>query len=172
MSHGDRVERLPDGFKALAHTSNSPYAAIDQGMNRFYALQFHPEVAHTQIGKEVLGNFLFHVCQASGTWNMRSFIEEAVERIREQVTAGQVICALSGGVDSSVTAALLLRAVPDRAVFVFVDNGLLRSGERERVERVFRGMLHGDLRVIDASERFLQQLRGVTDPEEKRRIQL
>ncbi|RLA78625.1 MAG: GMP synthase (glutamine-hydrolyzing), partial [Deltaproteobacteria bacterium] len=151
-------------------TSNSPYAAIADSTRKLYALQFHPEVAHTEIGRDVLRNFLFEVCRASGTWNMRSFIEEAVERIRRQVTEGRVICALSGGVDSSVTAALLLRAVPDRAVFVFVDNGLLRSGERERVERTFRERLHGDLRVVDASERFLEALRGVTDPEEKRRI--
>jgi len=170
MSHGDRVERLPEGFRPLAHTSNSPYAAIADSTRKLYALQFHPEVAHTEIGRDVLRNFLFEVCRASGTWNMRSFIEEAVERIRRQVTEGRVICALSGGVDSSVTAALLLRAVPDRAVFVFVDNGLLRSGERERVERTFRERLHGDLRVVDASERFLEALRGVTDPEEKRRI--
>ncbi len=170
MSHGDRVERLPEGFRPLAHTSNSPYAAIADSTRKLYALQFHPEVAHTEIGRDVLRNFLFEVCRASGTWNMRSFIEEAVERIRRQVTEGRVICALSGGVDSSVTAALLLRAVPDRAVFVFVDNGLLRAGERERVERTFRERLHGDLRVVDASKRFLEALRGVIDPEEKRRI--
>ena len=170
MSHRDRVERLPEGFETLAHTSNSPYAAIADRKRRFYALQFHPEVVHTEIGRDILRNFLFLICEAEGTWNMRSFMQEAIRRIRERVRKGRVICALSGGVDSSVTGALLLRAVPERTVFVFVDNGLLRLGEREQVERVFRSQLHGDLRVVDASRVFLERLKGVSDPERKRKI--
>lgn len=170
MSHQDRVERIPEGFKVLAHTANSPYAAIAHRERRLYGLQFHPEVVHTEIGRDVLRNFLFEVCGAKGEWNMRSFLEEAVASIRERVREGKVICALSGGVDSSVTGALLLRAVPERTVFVFVDNGLLRAGEREQVERTFREKLHGDLRVVDARERFLGALKGVTDPEKKRKV--
>lgn len=170
MSHQDRVEKLPRGFEVLAHTANSPYAAIAHRGRGFYALQFHPEVVHTEIGKEVLRNFLFVVCRAKGDWNMKSFLQDAVASIRKKVKDGKVICALSGGVDSSVTGALLLRAVPDRTVFVFVDNGLLRAGEREQVERTFREKLHGDLRVVEAKEAFLKALKGVIDPEKKRKI--
>ena len=170
MSHMDSVKELPPGFKRLAHTPDCPYAAIGDTERRFFGLQFHPEVAHTVIGKKVLENFLFRISEAEKTWNMASFIEEKIKEIREEVKQGKVICALSGGVDSSVTGALLLRAVPERTVFIFIDNGLLRFGERENVERIFREKLKADLRVVDASRLFLQRLKGVKDPERKRKI--
>jgi len=170
MSHMDSVKELPSGFKKLAHTPDCPYAAIGDMKRRFFGLQFHPEVAHTVIGKKVLENFLFRVSQTEKSWNMSSFVEEKVKEIRETVKEGKVICALSGGVDSSVTGALLLRAVPERTAFIFIDNGLLRFGERENVERIFREKLRADLRVIDASRLFLEKLRGVKDPEKKRKI--
>lgn len=170
MSHMDSVKELPPSFKRLAHTPDCPYAAIGDMERRFFGLQFHPEVAHTVIGKKVLENFLFRISKAEKTWNMASFIEEKIKEIREEVKQGKVICALSGGVDSSVTGALLLRAVPERTVFIFIDNGLLRFGERENVERIFREKLKADLRVVDASRLFLEKLRGVKDPEKKRKI--
>lgn len=169
MSHGDRVEELPPGFEVFGHTANSPYAAMGDPERKLYALQFHPEVAHTEIGKEILANFLFEVCRLQGGWNMKAFIEKAVEEIRRVVRDGRVICALSGGVDSSVTAILVQRAVGERLTCIFVDNGLLRKGERERVERVFGRHFHMDLRVVDAADLFLERLRGVMDPEEKRK---
>ncbi len=169
MSHGDRVEELPPGFEVFGHTANSPYAAMGDPNRRLYALQFHPEVAHTEIGREVLANFLFEVCRLQGGWNMRAFVERAVEEIRETARDGKVICALSGGVDSSVTAILVQRAVGERLTCIFVDNGLLRKGERERVERVLGRRFHLDLRVVDAAKLFLERLKGVVDPEEKRR---
>ena len=169
MSHGDRVEGLPPGFVALASTANSPIAAMGDEARRLYGLQFHPEVVHTPHGGEIIRNFLYNVCGLKGTWTPASFVEEAVARIKEQVGEGRVICALSGGVDSMVTATLVRQAVGDRLTCIFVDNGLLRQGEVERnLERFHR--LELNVVFVDASERFLQRLRGVIDPEEKRRI--
>jgi GMP synthase (glutamine-hydrolysing) len=170
MSHGDRISDMPEGFRSLAHTDNSPVAAMGNKERRLYGVQFHPEVVHTRIGAEVLENFLFAICGAEPTWNMRSFIEESVERLKEHIGDDRVICALSGGVDSSVVAALLHQAVGDRLTCVFVDNGLLRAGEPERVVEVFRNHLRLDLRFVPAAEGFLNLLRGVEDPEKKRKI--
>ncbi len=169
MSHGDRVEELPPGFAALASTSNSPIAALGDEVRQLYGLQFHPEVVHTPHGGEIIRNFLYNVCGLKGTWTPASFVEEAVTRIGEQVGKRRVICALSGGVDSTVTATLARRAVGDRLTCIFVDHGLLRQGEAERNLKGFR---HLELNVVfvEAKERFLDKLRGVIDPEEKRRI--
>ncbi|HEX2569020.1 MAG TPA: glutamine-hydrolyzing GMP synthase [Polyangia bacterium] len=173
MSHGDRIERLPEGFVLVGETPNAPATAIADEARRIYGLQFHPEVAHTPRGGEVLANFLFGIAGCTPSWTMASFIEEAVAKIRAQVggsgQGGRVVLGLSGGVDSSVTAALLERAIGDRLTCIFVDNGLLRAGERAAVETLFRGAFRMDLRVVDASERFLARLAGVTDPEEKRK---
>ena len=167
MSHGDIITRLPPRFRTLARSSNSPIAAM--GNDRYVGIQFHPEVIHTPQGPQILANFLYKMCGCSGTWTPGSFVTESVERIRTQVGAGKVLCALSGGVDSSVVAALLHRAVGDRLTCVFVDNGLLRKGEAESVEAVFRRTLNVNLVVANAQERFLARLAGVIDPEEKRR---
>jgi GMP synthase (glutamine-hydrolysing) len=169
MSHGDRVEELPPGFVALASTANAPIAAIGDEARQLYGLQFHPEVVHTPQGEEIIGNFLYNVCGLKGTWTPASFVEEAVTRIREQVGEGRVICALSGGVDSTVTATLVRRAVGDRLTCIFVDHGLLRCDEAERNRERFR-RLGLNVVFVDARERFLGGLRGVIDPEEKRRI--
>jgi GMP synthase (glutamine-hydrolysing) len=169
MSHGDRVERLPDGFALVGETANAPAAAIADEGRRLYGLQFHPEVAHTPRGAELLANFLYRVAGLAPTWTMASFAEEAVAKIRRQVDDARVILGLSGGVDSSVAAALLLKAIGRRLTCIFVDNGLLRAGERAAVESLFAGAFHADLRVVDAAERFLGALAGVTDPEEKRK---
>ncbi len=169
MSHGDRVEELPPGFVALASTANSPIAAMGDEARRLYGLQFHPEVVHTPHGGEIIRNFLYNVCGLKGTWTPASFVEEAVARIKEQVGEGWVICALSGGVDSTVTATLVGRAVDDRLTCVFVDHGLLRQGEVERNLERFR-RLGLNVVFVDAKERFLGRLQGVIDPEEKRRI--
>jgi len=169
MSHGDRVEELPPGFAALASTANSPIAALGDQARQLYGLQFHPEVVHTPHGGEIIRNFLYHVCGLKGRWTPASFVEEAVARIREQVREGRVICALSGGVDSTVTATLVRQAVDDRLTCVFVDHGLLRCSEGNRNLERFR-RLGLNVVFIDASERFLERLRGVIDPEEKRRI--
>jgi GMP synthase (glutamine-hydrolysing) len=170
MSHGDRVEALPGGFLPIARTANAPYAAVRHGERPIYGVQFHPEVTHTPRGKDILRNFLYGVCGASGDWTMRSFIEEATERIRAQVgERDRVICGLSGGVDSTVAAILIHRAIGDRLTCIFVDNGLLRKGEAREVLDAFRERYHVELRFAEAGERFLAALAGVADPEEKRR---
>jgi GMP synthase (glutamine-hydrolysing) len=170
MSHGDRVKRLPPGFTLIGESPNSPAAAFADPARKIYCVQFHPEVAHTPRGMELLGNFLFRIVGCQGNWSMASFAGEAIARIRDQVGERRVICALSGGVDSSVVAALVHQAIGDRLTCIFVDNGLLRAGERETVASVFRDHFRMDLRVIDAADRFLDKLAGITDPEEKRKI--
>ncbi len=170
MSHGDRVEALPPGFEPIASTPSSPYAAIEDRRRRFFAVQFHPEVVHTPRGTEILKNFAYRVCGCSGSWSMRAYAEVAVEQIRAQVKEGHAICALSGGVDSAVAALLVHRAVGDRLRCIFVDNGVLRAGEREQVEKVFGDMFHLPLVTVDARSRFLTKLAGVVDPEQKRKI--
>ena len=170
MNHGDRVEELPVAFLPIGRSANSPFAAAAHEFKPIYGVQFHPEVIHTPQGREMLKSFLFTDCKVSGSWSMRGFIREAEERIRAQVEDGRVICALSGGVDSSVAAMLVHRAIGDRLQCIFVDNGLLRSGEREQVESVFGQRFHLPLRTVDARERFISKLKGVTDPEQKRKI--
>lgn len=170
MSHCDRIEKLPVGFETIGKTANAPVAAIANRSKKIYALQFHPEVTHTPEGTRIIGNFLFQVCGLHSTWTMASFAEEAVKRIQDQVGNERVILALSGGVDSSVAAFLIYKAIGDRLTCIFVDNGLLRKGEVAKVERVFKNTFKMPLVVVDASDRFLKKLRGVTDPESKRKI--
>jgi GMP synthase (glutamine-hydrolysing) len=171
MSHGDRIEKLPPGFVPAARTANSPVAAMADPKRRFYGLQFHPEVVHTPRGAALLANFVHRVCGCSGSWDMHSFVDYAVAAIRRQVgPRGRVVCALSGGVDSSVVALLVHRAIGDRLTCIFVDNGLLRRGEAVEVERTFRDHYRLNLDAVDASARFLAKLAGVTDPEKKRKI--
>jgi GMP synthase (glutamine-hydrolysing) len=169
MSHGDRVRELPPGFHASARTKNAPVVAFEEPERRIYGIQFHPEVAHTVSGGEVLRNFLYGVCGARGDWRMASYLEEAVARVREQVREGRVICALSGGVDSSVVAALLARAVGERSRAIFVDNGVLRKDEAVQVLHSLRDGLGIPVRAVDARERFLSALAGIEDPERKRK---
>jgi len=168
MSHGDTVMKPPRGFVSLASTENCPVAAMADRERKFFAVQFHPEVAHTPQGKTVLENFL-RVCSARGDWSMPSFVDAALASIRRQVGTDRVLCALSGGVDSSVVAVLIHRAVGDQLTCLFVDNGLLRAGEAESVVKTFRDAFKIHLVHVDASRRFLGQLRGVTDPETKRK---
>ena len=168
MSHGDRIARLPEGFAPLARSGNSPYAAMARG--NLIGLQFHPEVAHTPLGRVILRNFLYDVCGCAGNWTAESFIESSIAAIRERVGNDRVLLALSGGVDSSVAAALIHRAIGDQLTPVFVDTGLLREGEPETIKEVFGRHFKMPLVAIDAGERFLARLRGVVDPEEKRRI--
>ncbi len=170
MSHGDRVLRLPEGFIVLGRSENSPFAAVRHATRPIWGVQFHPEVTHTQGGAVLLANFVRGICGARGSWTMEAFIEEETARIRERAARGRVVCGLSGGVDSSVAAALVHRAIGDRLHCIFVDNGLLRQGEREEVEALFGEALAVPLHCVDASERFLGALRGVEDPERKRRI--
>ncbi len=169
MSHGDRIEELPPGFVSLAYTENSPIAIMGN-QHGIFGLQFHPEVAHTPDGKTVLRNFLYNICGCKGNWTAGSFIAEVVGRVREQVGTGKVICALSGGVDSSVTATLIHQAVGDKLTCIFVNNGLLRREEVERTLNVFQRNMKMNLVYTDASERFLDKLRGVVAPEEKRHL--
>ncbi len=170
MSHGDRVARLAPGFEVLATSPGSPYAAIGDLGRRLFGVQFHPEVAHTPRGPEMLGAFLFHVAGCSPTWSAGSFIEQAVASIRERVGGRRVVLGLSGGVDSSVAALLIHRAIEDRLTCIFVDNGLLRHEEAKEVKRLFGRTFRLNLVPVDASTRFLEGLRGITDPEEKRKI--
>jgi GMP synthase (glutamine-hydrolysing) len=169
MSHGDRLEHLAPGFEVIGASDSSPFGAIRDRQRRIYGVQFHPEVHHTPRGKEILSNFLFRICGLQGLWTMRSFIDAATQAIRQQVGDHRVICALSGGVDSSVTAVLVHRAVGERLTCVFVNNGLLRKGEPEEVHHLFREHHHLNLIHVDATHDFLKVLQGVTDPEEKRR---
>jgi GMP synthase (glutamine-hydrolysing) len=170
MSHGDQVRDLGDDWVALAATKTCPIAAVRHRRREFYGVQFHPEVTHTPRGGELLRNFLYDICGCAGDWKTARFIEDAVARIRRQVGGGRVICGLSGGVDSAVTAALVHQAIGDQLTCIFVDNGLLRKNEARDVEHTFRNLFRIDLRVADASEMFLSRLDGVTDPQEKRRI--
>jgi GMP synthase (glutamine-hydrolysing) len=169
MSHGDKMESLPVGWRLLAHSTNSPIAACRDQSGRFFGLQFHPEVVHTDRGAEILQNFLFRVCQCEPSWTMEGFIERETQQIRERVGDRHVVCGLSGGVDSAVVALLIHRAISEHLTCVFVDNGLLRQGEAEQVATVFSG-LGLNLRCVDASARFLRNLAGIEDPEQKRRI--
>jgi GMP synthase (glutamine-hydrolysing) len=170
MSHGDSVRRLPPGFSISARTSNTAAAAMSDPSRRLYGLQFHPEVVHTQEGLRILKNFLFGICGCHGEWTMRSFVKEAAARIKSQVGDARVVLGLSGGVDSSVAALLLHRALGKQLTCLFVDNGLLRSGERQQIEETFGRHFHMRIRYVDAASRFLAALRVVTDPEQKRRI--
>jgi GMP synthase (glutamine-hydrolysing) len=169
MSHGDRVDALPPGFHAIGRSANAPLAAAAHESKPIFGVQFHPEVAHTVQGKEMLRAFLFNECKVSGSWTMKGFVEEAVEAIRRKVGSGRVICGLSGGVDSSVAALLIHKAIGAQLQCIFVDNGLLRSGEREQVEALFVNRFHVPLVTVDARQRFLDKLAGVTDPEQKRK---
>ncbi len=169
MSHGDHLSRLPPGFEVLAHTEDIPFAAVGNKEKSIFGLQFHPEVVHTREGKKILQNFLFRICRCTGDWTTESFIETIVSSIKQQVRDGKVILGLSGGVDSSVCAALISRAVGKQLYCILVDNGLLRKNEAEQVVSAFRD-LDLNLTLVDASERFLIGLKGVIDPEEKRKI--
>ncbi len=170
MSHGDSIMTMPVAFRALAHSENSPYAAIGNESGSIYGVQFHPEVHHTPKGKVVLRNFLFNICKAKGLFSTKSFIEMTTARIRDEVGDGKVVCALSGGVDSSVVAALIHRAIGDRLTCVFVNNGVLRKNEAREVLDLFKDRLLLNVRYVDGSERFLSVLKGVRDPEKKRKI--
>lgn len=168
MSHGDHVAALPPGYVGIAHTSNTPYAGMANYEQKRFGLQFHPEVSSTQYGNEVLDNFILNICACQPSWTSKNIIGESVEAIRKQVGDGRVLSALSGGVDSAITTALVQRALGDRVTAVFIDTGLMRAGEKEQIEASFRPLLGDHLIMIDASQRYFERLKGVTDPEEKR----
>jgi GMP synthase (glutamine-hydrolysing) len=172
MSHGDRIERMPPGFRSIAHTANSPIAAMkrDDHRRRIFCLQFHPEVAHTPEGTRILRNFVSEICGCKPTWTMQSYVEAAVKQIRDRVGKDRVICALSGGVDSSVAAVLTHKAIGDQLTCVFIDNGMLRAGEGEQVRKTFASHFKMDLHVLDRTDQFVAALKNVIDPEQKRKI--
>lgn len=170
MSHGDKLDALPSGFEQLAHTDNAPVAAVANLQRKIFGVQFHPEVVHTENGAKLLANFVFQICGFKGDWTPRSFIQEAVEKIRQEAGKDRIVLGLSGGVDSSVAAVLLHEAVGKQLVCIFVDNGLLRLREAEKVIQTFRGNFKMNLRFVDAGKVFLSRLKGVVDPERKRKI--
>ncbi len=169
-SHGDKLTAMPPGFTAIGTTDNSPFAVIEDRKRNFYGIQFHPEVFHTERGVEVIRNFLLNVCGAQQDWTTKDYIKHAVADIKARVGKSRVILGLSGGVDSSVAAALIHKAIGKQLTCVFVDNGLLRAGEREAVEKLYGDHFHIDLRVVDASKLFLRRMKGVDEPEQKRKI--
>jgi GMP synthase (glutamine-hydrolysing) len=169
MSHTYQVSVLPPGFSAAASSENCPIVAMSDEKDRLYAVQFHPEVMHTPRGKEILHNFLYGICGVSGDWKTKSFVEESIRAIRDKVGSRKVLCALSGGVDSSVAAMLVHKAVGNNLTCIFVDHGLLRKGEADQVEKLFRNQFNVNLIRVDAEERFLRRLRGISDPEGKRK---
>ncbi len=170
MSHSDKVTKMPEGFRSFAHSQNSPYAAIANPQRRLFGIQFHPEVHHTPSGKQIVSNFVHGVCCCGRNWTMKSFIDHAIEEIRETVGDDRVILGLSGGVDSSVAAALIHKAIGDQLTCVFVNNGLLRKSEAEGVQQVFGNNLRMKLHYENSTRVFLRKLRGVVDPERKRKI--
>jgi len=170
MSHGDHIEHPPKGYKVIAESARNPISAFRSTSRPIYGVQFHPEVAHTPRGGEIISNFLFGICKAAPSWTPGKFVEDEIGKIRTQVGSAKVICGLSGGVDSSVAAALVHRAIGDRLTCIFVDTVLMRLHEREQVERTFKSHLGVKLVAVDASRQFLERLAGITDPEEKRRI--
>jgi GMP synthase (glutamine-hydrolysing) len=169
MSHGDRIETMPPDFNVLAYTDNSPFAAIGNDKDIF-GLQFHPEVVHTPEGKTILKNFIYRICGCQGNWTMGNFIQDSLAKIQQQVGGGKVISALSGGVDSSVVATLIYKAIGDQSTCIFVNHGMLRREEVERTFNTFRLNMGMNIVYVDASERFLDRLQGVSDPETKRKI--
>ena len=170
MSHGDRIDEMPQDFKVLASSKNSPIAAMADPSRKLFGVQFHPEVAHTPKGMRILKNFLFRVCGCEPLWTMSSFVERTVSDLRERIGEERVICGVSGGVDSTITAVLLHKAIGGRLTCIFVDNGLLRRGEAQEVMELFQDLYHISIHRVDASEHFLRKLKGVTDPEQKRKI--
>jgi len=170
MSHGDRILKCPDGFRPIAHTDNSPVAAMADKKRRFFAFQFHPEVIHTELGSEMLRNFVFDICRCKPLWTMRSFIKTTIDDIRKRVGKDKVVCAISGGVDSAVTAVIVQKAIGDHLTCIFVDNGLLRTGEAMKVEKTLKRHFHMRIVCVDARDRFLGKLKGVVEPERKRKI--
>lgn len=170
MSHGDRIEKMPEGFHVISHTDNSPVASMADHERKFYALQFHPEVIHTTEGTTILHNFVYSICGCKPTWEMSSFIDWSLSDIRSRVGNKKVVCALSGGVDSSVVALLIHKAIGDNLICIFVDNGLLRKGEKEKVKKTFHDHFHIELIIVDARKRFFDKLKGVAEPEKKRKI--
>ncbi len=168
MSHGDHVSALPSGFRSLAYSRNTPFAAIEDPHRSIYGLQFHPEVVHTKKGIEIIRNFLFEICRCSRLWTMRSFLEQTGEDLKRKIGRGRVICGLSGGVDSTVVAVLLHKIIGDRLQCIFVNNGVLRKNEASQVVNLFRNYFKIPLNYVDAEKHFLDRLKGVADPEEKR----
>jgi GMP synthase (glutamine-hydrolysing) len=170
MSHGDRLSKIPKGFKITAKSDNSPYAAIENAAKNIYGVQFHPEVKHSVNGRKILKNFIFKICGSERDWTMKSYIVDEIKRIQEQVGKSKVLCALSGGVDSSIAAVMLYKAIGKQLICVYVDHGLQKLGETERVRKVFGKMFGKNLIIVDAKKIFLSKLEGVTDPEQKRKI--
>jgi len=170
MSHTDHVEEPPEGFDIIASTNSCPVAAMSNAAKGLYGVQFHPEVVHTRHGMDILKNFLYRICKCSGNWNMANFVKDSVDEIRKKVGDKKVLCALSGGVDSSVAAVLIHKAVGEQLTCIFVDHGLLRKNEGNQVEEVFKNQFHLNLIRVNAQDRFLGKLKGVTDPEKKRKI--
>jgi GMP synthase (glutamine-hydrolysing) len=170
MSHGDYLTNLPEGFKIIGTSEHSPICAIENEERKIFGVQFHPEVVHSEEGEKIIKNFLMNVCNAKGEWTPQNFIDDSLEKIRNTVGASKVICALSGGVDSTVAAVLLEKAIGERLVCIHIDNGLMRKNESENVEKLFRDKFHTHLIHVNASDRFLTRLKGIVDPEQKRKI--